>query len=170
MGVVNTIILCPYHESLPIPSVHVYIMGLCLNNKSMSIQWVCTRSLILYLEFMSIPYVFVKSVVSFLYHEKYSLQIYRNTNNKNKEIQIFEWQKYNLLAFHIFIYFLQFYILLPMLMPATDGLREVVVVRMNYLGYFRNILNHLSYFIFRFLIIFTAYQYCANQVLCRWSV
>ena len=29
-------------------------------------------------------------------HEKYSFQIYRNTNNKNKEIQITELQKYNL--------------------------------------------------------------------------
>ena len=39
---------------------------------------------------------FFKSMLSFLYHEKYSFQIYRNTNNKNKEIQILELQKYNL--------------------------------------------------------------------------
>ena len=45
---------------------------------------------------MSISQVFVKSMLPFLYHEKYSFQIYRNTNNKNKEIQISEIQKYNL--------------------------------------------------------------------------
>ena len=28
-------------------------------------------------------------MLSFLYHEKYSFQIYRNTNTKNKEIQNF---------------------------------------------------------------------------------
>ena len=30
LGVVNTISLCPYHESLPIPWVHVYTMSPCL--------------------------------------------------------------------------------------------------------------------------------------------
>ena len=39
---------------------------------------------------------FFKSMLSFLYHEKYSFQICRNTNNKNIEIQITDLQKYNL--------------------------------------------------------------------------
>ena len=37
---------------------------------------------------MSIPWVFVKSMLPFLYHDKYSFQIYRNTNNKNKETTV----------------------------------------------------------------------------------
>ena len=43
---------------------------------------------------MSIPGVFVKSMLPFLYHEKYNFQIYINTNYKNKEILISELQKY----------------------------------------------------------------------------
>ena len=88
MGVVNTICLCPYYESLPIPCVHVHTMSPWLNHESMPIPGVhvCTISLILYHDSMSIPWVFVKSMLPFLYHEKYSCQIYRNTNNKNKEI------------------------------------------------------------------------------------
>ena len=39
---------------------------------------------------------FLKSMLLFLYHENYSFHIYRNTNNKNKEIQILEFQKYDL--------------------------------------------------------------------------
>ena len=35
-------------------------------------------------------------MLPFLYHDKYSFQIYRNTNNKNEEIQISELQIYNL--------------------------------------------------------------------------
>ena len=35
-------------------------------------------------------------MLPFLYNEKYSFQIYRNTNNQNKEIQISELEKYNL--------------------------------------------------------------------------
>ena len=104
MGVVNTISLCPYHESFPIPWVHVYTMSPCQNNESMSIPWVhvCIRIPILYHESMSIPGVFVKSMLPFLYHENYSFQIYRNKNNKNKkkyifriiEIQLADLQKY----------------------------------------------------------------------------
>ena len=45
---------------------------------------------------MSIPGVFVISMLPFLYHEKYSFQIYINTNNKNKEILISELQKYKM--------------------------------------------------------------------------
>ena len=40
--------------------------------------------------------LFFNSMLSFLYREKYSCQIYRITNYKNKEIQILELQKYNL--------------------------------------------------------------------------
>ena len=64
---------CLYHQSDYIPWVHVYTMSPCLYHES-----------------------FFKSMLSFLYHEKYSFQIYRNTSNKNKEIQVFEFQKYNL--------------------------------------------------------------------------
>ena len=49
---------------------------------------VCTRIQILYHESMSISGVFVKSKLPFLYHEDNSFQIYRYTNNKNKEILI----------------------------------------------------------------------------------
>ena len=96
MGVVNTMSLYLHHESLPI--LWVYTISPCLNNGSMSIPWVdvYTRSLILYHHSMSIPWVFVKSMLPFLCIEKYSYQIYRNTNNKNKEMQSSELQKYNM--------------------------------------------------------------------------
>ena len=73
---------------IKIYTVHIYMYK----------PWVhvCTISLIIYHESISIPWVFFKSMLSFLYHEKYSFKIYRNTNNKNKEIQISELQKYNL--------------------------------------------------------------------------
>ena len=89
---------CQYHKSMSIPWVFPKTMSPCLYHESMSIPWVhvYTISLFLYHESMSIPWVFVKSMLPCLYHEKYSFQIYRNTNNKNKEIQIIELQKYNL--------------------------------------------------------------------------
>ena len=61
----STISLCPYHESLPKPWVHVCTMSPCLNHESMSIPWVhvCTIRLIRYHESISIPWVF--SIPSF---------------------------------------------------------------------------------------------------------
>ena len=83
---------CQYHKSMSIPWVFANTMSPCLYHESMYKPWVhvCTISLIIYHESISIPWVFFKSMLSFLYHEKYSFKIYRNTNNKNKEIQISE--------------------------------------------------------------------------------
>ena len=94
---------CQYHKSMSIPWVFANTMSPCLYHESMSKPWVhvCTISLIIYHESMSIPWVFLKSMLSFLYHEKYSFQIYRNTNNENKEIQISELQKCKLQKYQI---------------------------------------------------------------------
>ena len=80
----NTTSPCPYHESLSNPWVHVYTMSPCMYHKSDSIQRVHVNTMNL-----------CQIMVLFLYYEKYSFQIFRNKNSKNKEILISELQKYN---------------------------------------------------------------------------
>ena len=103
---IYTMTPCVYHESLFIPWVHVYTMSPCLYHESMCIPWVLVNSMHLFLYHKSLPITWVNVYTMspeiqitkrfLLLLQKYNFQKYRDTNYRNKEIQITDIHKYKL--------------------------------------------------------------------------